>query len=129
MFIYILVQSTAIRTVHSSHGVHSDSQEGKINGHTQAYKNPPGPRRLVGEGQVPSSLSSTHTGISKTLPEFGLAGEFRKIRAGTQAGLRLCRLPVRPEVRLGRTYITPVANPPTESSRPSPPTGLSGPVR
>ena len=35
MFIYILVQSTAIRTVHSSHGVHSDSQEGKINGHTQ----------------------------------------------------------------------------------------------
>ena len=92
------------------------------------FKNPQVPRRLVGENQVPPSLAPTHTGTSKMLPEFRLAGEFRKIRAGTQAGLRLCRLPVRPEVWSGPTDTGPVANPPTESPRTSPPTSLSGPA-
>ena len=99
----ISVQGTAIRTDHSSHGVHCDSQGGKINGHTQGYKNPPVPGRLAGESQVPPSLSPAYTGTNKALPEFRLAGEFRKIRAGTQAGLRPCRLPVRPEVQSGLT--------------------------
>ena len=49
----ISVQSTAIRTVHSSHGVSSDSKGGETDGHTQGYKDPPVPRRLVDE--VPDS--------------------------------------------------------------------------
>ena len=74
----ISFQGTAIRTVHSSHGVHCDSQGGKINGHTQGYKNPPVPRRLVGESQVPPSSSPAYTGTSKALPEFRLAGDLEK---------------------------------------------------
>ena len=38
------VQSTAIRTVHSSHGVHYDSKGGETDGYTQGYKDPPVPR-------------------------------------------------------------------------------------
>ena len=45
----ISVQSTAIRPVHSPHGVYSSSKGGKTDGHTQGFKHPPIPRRLVGE--------------------------------------------------------------------------------
>ena len=45
----ISVQSTAIQTVHSSHGVYSDIKGGETDGHTQGYKDPPIPRQLVGE--------------------------------------------------------------------------------
>ena len=41
----------------------------------------------------------------------GLAGEFRKIRAGTQTSLQLCRLPVRPQGWSGSTDTGPVAEP------------------
>ena len=57
-----------------------------------------------------------------------LVGEFRKIRAGTQAGLRLCRLPVRPQVRPGQTDSGPVAKPSGQDTSTSVITGLSGPT-
>ena len=38
------VQSTTIRSVHSTLGVHCDSKGGETDGHTQGYKNPPVPR-------------------------------------------------------------------------------------
>ena len=40
-----------------------------------------------------------------------LAGEFREIRAGAQTSLRLCRLPVRAQIRSGPTDTGPVAEP------------------
>ena len=40
----IPVQGTAIRFVHSTHGVHCSSKGGETDGHTQGYKNPPVPR-------------------------------------------------------------------------------------
>ena len=42
------VQSTAIWSVDSSHGVYYYSQRGKTDGHSERYKDPPIPRRLVG---------------------------------------------------------------------------------
>ena len=85
----IPVQGCAIRFVHSTHGVHCDSKRGESDGHTQGYSNPPKPRRLVGDSQVPPKLSPAYTGSSKNVSTTGLAGEFRKIRGGAQTGLRL----------------------------------------
>ena len=61
----IPVQGPAIRFVHSAFGVHRDTEGGKIDGHTQGFKKPPVPRRLVGESQIPPGLSPTYTRTSK----------------------------------------------------------------
>ena len=79
------------------------SKGGKTDGHTQGYKDPQVPRRLVGESQVPPSLSPAYTGSSKNVLGTRVAGEFREIRAGSQTSLGLCRLPVQPQVRSGPT--------------------------
>ena len=105
------VQGTALWSVHSAHGVHCTSEGGETDGHTPGYKNPPVPRRLVGESQVLSSLSPAHPKLSQNMPGPRLAGEFREIRTGAQTGLRLCRLPVRPQVRPGPTDPGPEAKP------------------
>ena len=49
----ITVQGIALWSVHSTHGAHCGSKGGETDGHTQGYKNPPVPRRLVGENQIP----------------------------------------------------------------------------
>ena len=61
----IPVRGSAIRFVPSAHGVHRDTKGGEIDGHTQGFKKPPVPRRLVGESQIPPGLSPTYTGTSK----------------------------------------------------------------
>ena len=88
------IQSTSLWSVHSAHGVYRVSKGGKTDGHTQGYKNPPVPRRLVGESQMPRNLSPAHPNPNQLVPGPRLAGEFREIRTGTQTGLRFCRLPV-----------------------------------
>ena len=97
------VQSTAFRTVHSSHAVHCSSKGGETDGYTQGYKNPPVPRQLVGESQIPPNLSLAYTRSSENVSEIGLGDEFRKIGSGAQTSLRFHRLPVRPQVRSGPT--------------------------
>ena len=52
------IQSTALWSVHSPHGVYSGGQRGQISGNEKGYKNPPVPRRLVGQGQIPPNLSA-----------------------------------------------------------------------
>ena len=91
----IPIQSSAFQSVHSTLGVHSSTKE--TEGHTQGYKNPPVPRRLVGESQIPPGLSPAHSRSSENMPRTRLAGEFRKVRTGTKADIRFCRLPVRPQ--------------------------------
>ena len=108
----IPVQRTAIQFVHSTHGVHCSSKGRETDGHTQGYKNPPVPRRVVGESHIPP----------------GLSGEFRKIGTGTKTGLRPCRLPVRPCGRSAPTYTRPLAEPLGQNTRNTVTTGLSGPA-
>ena len=60
----IPVQGPAIQFVHSTHGVHRDTKGGETDGHTPGFKNPPVPRRLVGESQIPPGWSPTYTGTS-----------------------------------------------------------------
>ena len=124
----IPVQGPPIWSVHSTHGVHCGSKRGKIDGNSQGYKDPPVPRRLVGQSHIPSYLSPTYTDPSQDLPGPRLAGECREIRTGTQTGIRLRRLPVRPQVRPGPTDTGPVAEPSRENKDTLITTGLSGPA-
>ena len=122
------IQGTALWSVHSAHGVHCISKGGETDGHTQGYKDPPVPRRLVGESQIPTPLSPTHSNAGQDVPGPRLAGESREIRTGTQTSIRLCRLPVRPQVRLGQTDSGPVAKPSRQDTSTFITTGLSGPA-
>ena len=58
----IPVQGPALWSVDSTLGVHCGSKGSEINGHAQGYKDPPVPRRLVGENQVPPSLFPAYPG-------------------------------------------------------------------
>ena len=83
------IQGTSLRSVHSTLGVHCGSKGGETDGHAQGYKDPPVPRRLVGEGQIPPGLSPAYPGVSKDVPRPRLDCEHRKIRAGPQTSFRL----------------------------------------
>ena len=122
------VQSSTFWFVHSPHGVHCSNKGGQTNGHTQGYKNPPVPRRLVGKSQIPPNLSATYPDAGQNMPGSRLVSEFGKIRAGTQTNLQLCRLPVRPQVRPGPTDTGPVAKSPGKDTSTFVTTGLSGPT-
>ena len=124
----IPIQGSSLWSVHSAFGVHCDSQGGEIDGRTQGYKNPPVPRRLVGEGEIPFNLLTTHTNPSKNVSETRLAGECRKIGAGAETSLQLCRLPIRPQVRPGQTDTGPVAKPSRQNKITTASTDLSGPA-
>ena len=122
------VQGTTLWSVHSAHGVHCIGKGGEIDGYTQGYKNPPVPRRLVGQSQIPPNLSPPHPDPGQDVPGSRLAGESRKIRAGASTSVQLRRLPVRPQVRPGQTDTGPVAKPSREDSNTALTTGLSGPA-
>ena len=104
-------QGTPFWSVHSAFGVHCNSKGGETDGHTQGYKNPPVPRRLVGTGHLPPRLSPTYLNTGQDVPRPRLDGKCREIRTRTQASLRLCRLPVQPPVRPGPTHTGPLAKP------------------
>ena len=57
----------------------------------------------LGESLYPPHLSPAYSNPSHTLSGIRVAGEQRKVRAGSQTGLQLCRLPVRPERGQGQT--------------------------
>ena len=122
------VQSTTLWPLNSSYGVHCNSQGSKTDGYKQGYKNPPVPRRLVGESQLPPPLPSTYPKVGPDFSGAGLVSECRKIRTRTQTGLRICRLSIQPPVRTGPTYSGPVANPSGEDTDPTVTAGLSGPA-
>ena len=97
------VQSPSLWPFHSSHGVHSGGQRGQTHGPSEGYKDPPVPRRLAGESLYPPYLSPAYSNPDHTLSGTRVAGEQGKIRIGTQTGLQLRRLPVRPERGQGQT--------------------------
>ena len=72
----IPVQSTAIRFVHSTHGDHCSSKGGEADGHTQGYKDPPVPRRLIGQSQILPGFSPAYTGSSKNVSTTGIPTGF-----------------------------------------------------
>ena len=104
----IPIQSTALWSVHSTLGVHCSGKGGET------------------ESQIPPGLSPAHSRSSENMPRTRLAGEFRKIRTGTKANLRYCRLPVRPQGQLGPTDTGPLAEPSGQNTRNAITTGVSG---
>ena len=105
------IQDTTLWSFHSPHGVYTGGERGQISGSEAGYKNPPVPRRLVGQSQIPPNLSTTHTNLGSSLSRIGLVSKQGKIRAGTHTALQLCRLLVRSEKRQGspnpRTLVSP----------------------
>ena len=97
------VQGLTLWPVHSSQGVYHDSQRSKMASLEAGYKDPPVPRRLVGQSQVSPSLSSAYTKINDTVQRSGMVDKRREIRAGTKADFQFRRLPVRPERGQGQT--------------------------
>ena len=79
-------------------------------GLTDGYKNWPVPKRLVGPGPMPPNLSPAYTKIGGSLSRPRSAIKHGKIKTGSQASLRLGRLPIRPERGQGQTHPRPVAN-------------------
>ena len=69
------VQSPTLWSVHSTYGVHTGGQRGQTDGLTEGYKNPPVPRRLVGESHVPPNLSRAYTDLGSSLSRTRVAGE------------------------------------------------------
>ena len=122
------IQSPTIRAFDSTTGIYCNSKGSQIDGYTQGYKDPPVPRRLVGESRILSSLSPKHTRTSTDMPEIRLDSKLGKIGTGAQTSLQLRRLPVRPEGRPGLTYTGPVADPPRENLGDHVSTKLSGPA-
>ena len=103
------VQGTPFRTFHSPSRVHQCSKGGETNGSEQGYKDPPVPRRLVGQGQVPPYLSPTYPRSGGFVPSTRLGSEHGQIGIGSHANLRFRRLPIRSEIRQSSTHCRPVA--------------------
>ena len=68
----IPVQGPALWAVHSTLGVYCDSKGGETDGQSQGYKDPPVPRRLVGESHIPPGLSSTYSESGENMSKIGL---------------------------------------------------------
>ena len=81
------VQSPTLWPVHSTLGVHSGGQRGQTDGFIEGYKNPPVPRRLVGESHVPPNLSPAYTDLGSSLSRTRLAGEQGEVRTGSKTEL------------------------------------------
>ena len=124
----IPIQGSSIWSVHSTVGVHGNSQGSKVDGHAQGYKDPPVPRRLVGEGHVLPSLYPAHKSSAGNVPGSRLGSQQREIRTGSKTSLRLCRIPIRPQIRSGQTHTRPVAESQNKDSGYLGPTDLSGPA-
>ena len=122
------VQSSAFWPVHGPHGVHCISERGKTDGRTQGYKDPPVPRRLVGESRIQTTLSHTYTDPDQNVSGSRLASKHGEIRTGTKASFQLCRLSIRPQVRSSQTDTGPVAKPSGQSANTLINAGLSGPA-
>ena len=97
------IQSSPLRLIHSSNGIHRHSQGGEIDGHSKGYKDPPVPRRLVGESHIPPGMSPTYPNLTGDVRGPRLVGEHRKVGVRPKANLQFRRLPVRPPVRSGQT--------------------------
>ena len=120
------VQGFTLWPVHSPQGIYNDSQRSKMASLETGYKDPPVPRRLVGQSQVSPSLPSAHTKINDTLQRPGMAGKRREIRAGTQADFQFRRLPVRFGRGQSQTYPGTLAGPDGQNPVNSVRSGLSG---
>ena len=122
------VQSPTLWPVHSTNGVHSGGQRGQTDGFTEGYKNPPVPRRLIGECHIPPNLSPAYTDLGSPLSRIRLAGEQGKVRTGPKTGFQLRRLPVRPERGQGQTHTRALAGPNRQDSVNPVRSGLSSPA-
>ena len=120
------VQSPTLQPVHSTHGVHSGGQRGHTDGFTEGYKNPPVPRRLVGESHIPPNLSPAYTDLGSRLSRTRLADKQGEVRTGSKTGFQLRRLPVRLERGQSQTHTRALGGFDRQNSDNSVRSGVSG---
>ena len=111
------IQSTAIWSVHSTHGVHNSGQRGQVSCTATGYKDPPVPR-LVGQSQILPNFSPAYTNIGSSLSGAWLASEQRQIRTGSKTGFQLRRLSLQSEIGQGQTHPRALADPTSTNKRP-----------
>ena len=100
---------------------------GQTDGFTEGYKNPPVPRRLVGESHIPPNLSPAYTDLGSSLSRTRLAGE-QEVRTGSKTGFQLRRLPVRLERGQSQTHTRALVDFDRQNSDNSDRSDVSGPA-
>ena len=83
----LLIQSNAIWSVHSTHGVYSSGKRVQVSCTTKGYNDLPVARRLVGQSQIPPNLSPAYTNRSDYFSGPRLAGQPGEIRSGPQTSI------------------------------------------
>ena len=109
------VHSPTIRFGHGSTGVHQNSQRGETDGAGKGYQDPPVPRRLVAESPFSGNLPTTYPDPLGPMSRIRLGSKYDQVRVSSHTGLQFCRLPVRPDLRLGTTHSGPLAGPSREA--------------
>ena len=71
MHFHIQGQTYRFKAVYSPNGVHCSGQRGQVSCTTKGYKDPPVPRRLVGQSQIPPNLSPAYTNLVALCQELG----------------------------------------------------------
>ena len=87
------VQRPTLWPVHSTHGVHSGSKGGQTDGFMEECKNPPVPRRLVGESHFPPNLAPADTDLGSSLSRTRLACEQGDVKTGSKQVLNFVGYP------------------------------------
>ena len=81
----LLIQTPAIWSVHITNGGHGSGEGGETDCLIKGYKNPPVPRRLVGQSQIPPNLSPACTDSIRHLSGVVFVGQHVKIGPGPRA--------------------------------------------
>ena len=110
------VQGPPLWLLNSSYGVHLRGQRGQVNGSIPGYKDPPVPRRLVDSSPYQRIMPPGPPIPPRPLSGVGLGSKPSKVGTGTQTGVRICGLQVRPLLRLGQADSEPLGVTTTEGS-------------
>ena len=94
----------------TSVGVHKGRQGGQTYGTVSGYSNPPVPRRLVSESPLPRNLPMAYPDPFGPMSHSRLGSQYVKVRAGSPAGVQLCRLSFGPLAGPGKTHAEEVDN-------------------
>ena len=82
------------------------------------YLGPQYPEQVFKDREIPPNLSPAYTDTGSSLSGVRLVGQLGKIKTGTLASLRLCRLPVWPGKRQGQTHNRALADLTSQDTRP-----------
>ena len=120
------VHGSSLQFGHSTSRVHQGGQGSKTDGSSKGYSDPPVPRRLVTTSPFPGDLPTQYPDPLVPLPKVRMGSKYGQVRANSQTGIQLRRLPVRPSFRTGPAHSRPVEDPTGKVAEYKEPTLLYG---